>query len=315
VPQPRILLAALLVACGADKSDDSAASDNTGDTPLADVYTLDESTDFPEGIAYDPEGRAFWISSVGHGGVFSVSADGSLTTIHTPEESDWSTLGVLYDAGQVHVCAVRFASTDDAVSELWSFDAATGARTHTVPLAGTPNNCNDLVVDGDSVYLTDRESSRIHHVDLSTDTAEVWFDDPILEPQVIGNNGIVLTNDNALLVGQYAPPRIVRIPVDSREAAHEVPLSGDDIGTVPNGADGIRWWQGDLLIAANERLVRVSTSDNWSSGTATATDLDFGICAVTEAEGRAYGLKGEIVAYVLGLEAELPFEIRALTVP
>jgi hypothetical protein len=40
-----------------------------------------------------------------------------------------------------------------------------------------------------------------------------------------------------------------------------------------------------------------------------------GIAAVTVAEDQVYGLKGEVVPWVLGLEPELPFQILRFELP
>ena len=71
-------------------------------------------------------------------------------------------------------------------SELWRVDPVDGTQT-AFALQDPPANCNDVVSVGDSVYLTDRESDRIHRVDLASGTTEVWLTHPELTPSIIGN--------------------------------------------------------------------------------------------------------------------------------
>lgn len=295
------LLPLLLLAC---------APETTTDEPLLERYTLSDSVGFPEGVAFHATSRAFVMGSLEHGGITRLDADGTETRIVTAD-ADWTTLGTKVGAsGAIHMCAVQFPSTDDARSQLWIVDIDDGL-TSAVDLQGSPNNCNDVVEIEGTVYLTDREAGRIHRVDLATDTAEIWFEDEVLDPELIGLNGIVHIGD-ALLVGKYSPPRLFRIPLADPAAFTEVTLDGDPLGTLPDGFDGIIEHEGDLFIAGNKNLVQLSSTDNWITATATTTQPEVPIAAVTIAEGQIYGLKGEIVPSVLGLPVDLPFELVAL---
>jgi sugar lactone lactonase YvrE len=289
--------------------------DPDGSVTLAATYDLSESVGFPEGIAFHEALRAFVVGSLAHGGITRVDADGTETRLFDPDGEGWSSLGVKLhpDTNEALFCAVNQPSEPEATSELWVVDVETGDQ-RAIALSSPPANCNDVVAVGDDVYLTDRESNRIHRVDLAAGTSEIWLEDDLLTPQLIGNNGIVATDD-ALLVGQYAPARLLRVPLDDPSGIAEITLSGDAIGTVPDGADGIIWFEGDLLIAANRKVARVSSSDGWQTATVTSADAAVPVAALTEAEGQLYGLKGEVPAFVLGTAPQLPFQIVALDAP
>jgi len=284
--------------------------------PLQSRYTLSDEAGFPEGFAYHAGSRSFLAGSLESGRITQIDADGTESVLYTPPEPGWSTLGAKIhpQSGELLICAVRDPSGPDALSELWVIDVQTGQQ-NAIALQGSPSNCNDVVADGDSVYLTDREASRIHRVDLASETSEVWLDHPELSPQIIGNNGIVLTDSGELIVGQYAPARLLRIPLASPNDISEIALSGEPIGTLPDGADGIILQGEDLLIAANRRVLRVVSDDGWSTGEVSASLPPVGIVALTLAEDRLYGLKGEVVSFVLGTPTDLPFEILELEAP
>ncbi len=297
----------LALACTADPIDSAAPE-------LATSYTLSDAVDFPEGLAWHPEQRAFYVSSLGHGGLTRVDLDGGEVRVFQPEGEGWTSLGgKVGEEGSVYFCGVQNPSTEQASAELWIHDPNSEDTTR-VPLQGVAN-CNDLAIDGRQVFLSDRESARMHRVDLDTLQSEIFLEDPLLEPGLIGNNGLVRTTDGALILGQYSPPKLIRIPIEDREALAEIPLDGDEIGSLPDGADGIAWFGEELVIAANKRVAVVGSSDDWQSGTVRARDLEVGIAAVTVAEGQVYGLKGEVVPWVLGLEPELPFQILAVELP
>ena len=279
-------------------------------------YDLPDSVGYPEGLAYHGPTRAFYVGSLEHGALQRIDVDGSVTKVFEPE-AGWTSLGLKLhpDTQDVLVCAVQFPSTEAAVSELWVHTPDTGT-TRRIPLLGAPSNCNDLVALGDDVYLTDREAARVHRVDLATDTASIWFEHPELEPQIIGNNGLVFNqNEDALLLGQFAPARLLHIPLADPDAITEVTLQGDSLGFLPNGADGLAWVENRLILAAHGSIARLETRDGWVTATVHAAATPAAIVAVTEAEGRLYGLNGEVIAFVLGTPADLPFELLELSIP
>ncbi len=285
------------------------ADDPIAPSPLASVYTLPDEVGFPEGFAFDGAERAFLLGSLEHGGITRVDADGATSRLYMPDEDGWMSLGMKLhpDTSELLVCAVRYPNTPTATSALWIIDAQGDQRA--IALTGQPTNCNDVAPHGDHVFLTDREAGRVHRVTLSTNTAEVWLTDAQLDPGIIGNNGIVLTEDDVLIIGQYTPPRLLRVPLAAPDQIAAITLSGDAIGSLPNGADGIAWFGEDLIIAANQNVARLTSTDGWLTATVVTTAAPQPIAAVTVAEGRLFGLKGEVVPFVLGTPVSLPFQI------
>ena len=307
---PIVLAAAAIAGCGDDETDNKTE-------PLPDAFVLSDDTMFPEGTAFDAGQRAFFMGSLGHGAILRVDADASTQRIYEPP-AGWSTLGMKISpqSGELVVCAVFEYGMPNTEAEIWSFDVTSGERTHVVPLnsAFAGANCNDVAFDAaGSVYVTDRENPNLYKVSLTSEAAEVFLTDPLLAPGVIGCNGIEVTADNNLLVGKYSPATLLRIPISDPAALSEVTLGGDAIGSLPNGFDGIVF-DGDVLtVAGNSQVFRITSSDGWASAQVAASMPGVNIAALTVAEGRVYGLKGEIVAYVLNTDPDLPFELRALT--
>ena len=303
-----------LGACSGGEGEGDGSA-RTPAEPLFEQVDLPDEVGFPEGLAFHASTRAFYIGSLEHGALQRVEADGSVSRVFEPE-AGWASLGIKVhpDTGEVLVCAVKAPSTPSATSELWIHDPASGG-TERVPLEGAPSNCNDLVAVGDVVYLTDREAAQIHRVDLATMSSAIWLEHPELEPGLIGNNGLELTESgDALLLGQFAPARILRVALDGSDVV-PIALSGDGFGALPNGADGMAWVNGSLVVAAHGSIVRLESDDGWASAVGFAAPTPVDIVAVTEAEGALYGLNGEIIPYVLGLPADLPFELLALDMP
>lgn len=309
-PVPLLLLALMASACADDET-------TVQPEPLPDVFTISEDAGFPEGTAFAESERAFFFGSLGRGAIIRMDADGSQSDVFEPP-AGWSTLGMKISpqTGELVACAVFHFGLADTEAEIWSFDVASGERTHVVPLkdvfAGA--NCNDVAFDSSgNVYVTDRENPNLYKVSLENESAALFLSDPLLAPDIIGCNGIEVTSDNNLLVGKYAAAALLRIPIDNPSGLTEVVLGGDPTGSLPDGFDGIVFHNDVLTVAGNSQVFRITSSDGWSSAQVTSTAPGVNIAAVTVAEGRIYGLKGEIVAFVLNTDTDLPFELRALT--
>lgn len=311
----RALCTVLLVACagGEPKSSDSAAgADST--VPLAASYTLEGDTLFPEGIAWSDSERAFFVGSLTEGSIVRVDPDGTQTTVFQPDSGMWMTLGMKVDEarGELLVCAVEDYGTESPQSVLQRFAVADGSLLGQAPLAPGAV-CNDVAVAVDGrIWITEREGPRLWTVASGGTAAEVFAEGTLLEPEIIGCNGVVVVDENTVLVGKYAPGRLLRFDPADPGSLEEVALAGDGLGSLPDGADGMVLDGDTLLVAANATWFTVESSDGWATATTTAHEPPAAVAAVTVAEGRRFGLKGEVVPFVLGTEVSLPFEILEL---
>ncbi len=318
-PRPRcrrlLALSLLLGACGKGAGDSSGGDGNGGDgggdgAALLDHYTLSGDTMFPESIAFHAGQRAFFVGSLETGVVTRIEADGTQSALYSPE-AGWMSLGLKVDpsAGDVWVCATYHYGEPDVTSSLWVLDPESGALLHNHDLGAVAPGavCNDLTFSptGD-VYITDREGPNLYRVQ-SNSTVELWLTDPALSPVAIGQNGVAWTPEGDLLVGKYAPPELLRISTGESPTIEAVTVSGDGLGSIPDGPDGFAWQGDTLVIAANAQAFSLSSTDGWVTASSSLVVPEAPIAAVTVAEGRVYGLKGEVVPWVLGQEVELPF--------
>lgn len=315
----RILLStALLVACGGSDKDSSTAGSGTSGTTtpaeLASTYTFDSDDLFPEGIAWSDAERAFFVGSLSRGSIVRVDADGTQTEVHAPASGTWMSLGMKVDEdrGELLVCSIEDYGTGSDQSVFQRFSVADGSLLE--ELALTPGAvCNDVAFAPDgTAWLTEREGPRLWVVPPGGGSVSVLVEDPLLEPDVIGCNGIVQVDDDHILVGKYSPATLLRISLSDPTDIHTVTLSGDGLGSIPDGADGM-FLDGDtLLVAANSQWFTVESTDGWTTATTTAHTPAAAIAAITVAEGTRYGLKGEVVPFVIGLDVSLTFQIIEL---
>jgi sugar lactone lactonase YvrE len=302
----------VLGACaGSDKAGDSSTA---ADIPLGSSYILEGDDLFPEGLAWSDSERAFFTGSLTQGTIVRVDPDGTQTEVFRPDSGTWMSLGMKVDEsrGELLVCSVRDYGSDSAQSVFQRFSVADGSLMEQLEL--TPGAvCNDVAFAEDgTAWLTEREGPRLWQGPAGGGSVDVLVEDPLLEPDFIGCNGIVLPDQNTLLVGKYAAATLLRISRDNPTDIHEVTLSGDSLGTLPDGADGMFLDGNTLLIAGNSQWLTVESTDGWTTATATAHTPASAIAAITVAEGRRFGLKVEVVPFVVGLEVSLPFEILEL---
>jgi sugar lactone lactonase YvrE len=296
---------------------DGGGGDAGGPPALAETFELEGDDLVPESGDFDPESRAFYVSSLVHGTVTRIRADGTQETFAEAPEPGMGTLGVRIDGfrRRLWTCAVNLESL---AGQVWVFDLETGERTLDLDLSAVTAeaSCNDIAFDLQGfAYVTDRENPNVYRIDPATQTAELFVTDPRLTGS-IGMNGIALTEDGrAMIVSVLLPAALYRIDLGEERTVAPVALTGDAFrGTAAlTGADGLRMASGELLVALIDRLARV-VPDNatWASATVRTEEIPDGTSAVVLAEGAVYGIQSDIVDQVLGRPLSLPFTIKRL---
>ncbi|HUS33635.1 MAG TPA: hypothetical protein VMZ53_34265 [Kofleriaceae bacterium] len=316
----RIVLATALVAslaaCAEDANEvsehdgfDDTALDGKADESQASrrvVHTFSDKKLFPEGGAYDSVDRAFYVGSLQHGTVTRVDADGreSLFYAGTGEDKRY-TLGMQVDAQRR---ALWVCTTKDSLGTIWIFDLESGARTASIDLTQVNPEaaCNDVLLDGDTALVSDRENTHIYRIDEQR-RVTVWAHDPLLGGSLVSLNSMVFTPDHkAVLTAVYLQPSLVRVSVANPRDVRRVKLSGDifmDGFNVLNGPDDLMMTSNNqLVVAFGSTLKRITPSDaSWSAATVKSTRTIGGVTALVEAEGKLYGVNGQSVRFALGV--------------
>ena len=203
------------------------------------AFTVTQNDLFPEGLAVDASKRVFYMGSMHHNKIVTVSEAGEVTEF--VEEGLYDLMPV----GGVHVdptdhsvwCATDPGNTNR--SEIVHFDAhGKLLERYTAPGAG-PHDLNDLVLrskseiyvtdtDGNSVYRFDRESRRFAAMKLGR---------PVFYP-----NGITLSDDsNTLYIADILG--VIRVDVRTNEAQDVKPAAHDTLA----GVDGLYWFKSGLV--------------------------------------------------------------------
>ena len=319
LPRTAIIAAALATAAGPGVT---GCGDGDGATPtieLLETYTLTADLLYPESGDYDPVTTSFYVSSISQGRITRVTATGDQETFHE-EAATYGTVGLRIDAAarMIWVCA----NLGDGEHELWGVSLETGARERRVALADAFDDatCNDVAPGPDGgVYVTDSNHANIYRYDPSQDTVAVWATDPAFGAGGLGLNlnGLAFSADGAwLLTANYQTTTLFRVSVADPTDVTAVELDGDlfrGTGPIVTGPDGMRM-DGDVLVVAMiDRWATVTPADDtWAAATVSRYTARDGTSAVALAEGQRYGIRSDIIGFVLERTPALPFEIYRL---
>lgn len=307
------LTAPCLLACG----DDPEAP------PLVEVDDRNFWGQYPinaahtEGGIYDPAGHAFFVGSLGSGGVYRVDAEtGVQSTLFEPAEPGvWWTLGMDLDVvdNRLYVCAMddrrELDEAHDYAGWLWGFDLASGERVVRLALgdAADGGTCTDVAVAEDgTVYVNDRQNPRLYA--YADGALEMIVEDDELAGGLVGQNALVVTPDqSALLSLVYLPSKLVRIDLGDY-SVREVEIDGDfsDLTPALSGADGMALDGEDgVLVMFTSQLNRlVPVTPAWREAVSTTVDVEGGQTDIVETPAGHYMLNGQAVDFALGSDPD-----------
>lgn len=228
---------------------------------------------YPEGVAYDEESNAFFVSSVTTGDIGIVDQNGIYGVFYS-DPGLKSSFGMKVDKqrNRLWVCVgdPNFSENSDSttfrkMARVIGLDLASAEKTADVDLAALlPGRhfVNDLALDDDgNIYITDSFTPAIYKIDTSG-SASIFAKHEKFISTTIGLNGIVWHPDGFLLVSHYANGTILKIPLTSPEAVTEVGLES----TYP-GADGLLLdHRNNLIVVQNSganRVHRLDSRDHW----------------------------------------------------
>lgn len=226
------------------------------------AFTLPERQFVPEGIAYDPQSKSFFVSSVHQRKIVRIAADGKAKDFAASDLN--AVLGMAIDEKRRTLWACSSAvpeMKDDVAGKrgtvgVVGFDIDTGKRQKTIEFEGptTSHLCNDLAVDGEGwLFVSDPAASTLYTLGPSARSFEAFLASGTLAaPQ-----GIALRADGkSFYVADYSRG-IAHVDRATREVEWLVPPANATF----LGVDGLLAYQGDLIAIQNgvrpHRVVRI----------------------------------------------------------
>ncbi|RZJ66308.1 MAG: gluconolaconase [Flavobacterium sp.] len=230
---------------------------------------------YPEGVAFNPANRKFYVSSARLGTIGEVSEDGKYKAIYTsPDLKSSYGIKVHADQKRVFVCLAdanysKFKSpeTDKKMARLIAIDIKSGKKVLDVDLSKlVPGNhfSNDLTFDKTgNAYVTDSFANVVYKV-TPDGKASVFAKSDLFKTQGVGLNGIAWHAKNFLLVANSGKGSVFKIDV-----ANPAMVTKVELPQFLMNADGLLLLDANTLIlvqnGGSNRIHKLQSSDDWKS--------------------------------------------------
>lgn len=239
------------------------------------TFTAEQA--YPEGIAWHPAQKVFFVGSVHKGTIGKVTPQG----VYTPfiqDEKLVASVGLALDAprnllwvavGDLGASTRSSPATAYKLAAVAAYDATTGQRRAYHDLGHLVEGghlANDLTVDAaGNVYITDSFSPVIYRVDAKGN-ASVFAQSDWFKGEGFNLNGIVAHPDGYLLVNKYNSGELFRISLRNGADIQRVSLP-----EAVKGADGMLLRDKTHLLvvqnAGNDQVAELVSTDGWKSAT------------------------------------------------
>jgi hypothetical protein len=217
------------------------------------AFRIADKTFAPEGIAFDPVSKQFFVGSVTHKRIVRISATGKLTPFSKDSDGLHQILGVAVDPKRRTLYAVSTnALTHGKPLEnaVVAFDIGSGKRLASWPVPQA-RQLNDVAVAPDGeLYVSDSASGAIWRIAAGQASQ---FSAP---GTMGGSNGLAITRDGKALYVAHSTG-VARIDTGTGKLDKLIPPARQTIA----GIDGLYLWNGDLIGIQNitnpGRVIRI----------------------------------------------------------
>lgn len=283
--------------------------------PRPDAYILPGDAVFPEGVSFDNQAGAFYVSSTTDGTIFRGELDKPEAEVFLPPGGDGRATAVGLEAADGLLYIAGGGS-----GNMWVYDIATASLVANFTTAASPTFINDVAVTGDGAFFTDSQSPFLYRVFEGEDGWEfetyLDFTGTAFEYVTGFNaNGIVATPDGQyLIIVQSNTGELFRVEVATKEVV-QIDLGG---ATVTAG-DGLVLRGRSLYVVRNSAgviaEVKLSGALNGGSLVGETGDESFAFPTTADiAHGQMLVVNSQFNRRATG-DPELPFTVSSIQVP
>jgi streptogramin lyase len=231
------------------------------------AFALTDSAFLPEGIAFDPQTRRFFLSSIRSGAITAYAADGSGFRAFVPPRRDgqWAMLALAVDSASRTLWATTAAipiygayqAADSGRSAVLAYDLDSGALRRRWDAPAGRHQLGDMTVGPDgTVYVSDADEGAVYRIPRGGAEMERFASGELVSPQ-----GLAVASDGQrLLVADY----VRGIAAIDRESGDVTWLEVAD-STAVSGIDGLVRVGHSLIAVQNgvepKRVVELRMND------------------------------------------------------
>lgn len=228
------------------------------------VFTVPEKGLIAESVAYDPQTKTFYVSSVHKRKIIAINAKGEAKDFATAENGLWAVLGMKVDAKRrvLWACtaavnqAANIKAEDKGKSGILKFDLTTGKllKTYLIPDTKSEHWLGDLLIDSNGdVFATDSAKPAIYVLWRGTDEIKTFLE----HESFVNLQGLDFSSDEKLLfVADYAKG-IHLVDMTTKSVRLIDPISSITV----LGIDGLYFYKGSLIATQNganpQRVIRL----------------------------------------------------------
>jgi hypothetical protein len=231
------------------------------------AYTLRERDLAPEGIAYDPADKSFYVSSISKHKIVRLAPDGSATDFKSSgQDGLGETLGMKVDAKRRYLWVTSDSFAGDPKGSrfaLYQYDLNTGAlRFKHAAANGAEGFLNDIALNSrGEAFTTNTSTGEVFCASPDRDGLELF-----LPRDSVGQaNGIALSpDDKVLFVAGWIG--VARVDI----ATKQFKLLSKPLNISDAGLDGLYFYKGALIGIQNpdlhpSRVVRFVLNPQWDT--------------------------------------------------
>lgn len=243
------------------------------------AFTIQDKEFIPEGIAYDPVTKRFFVSSIHKAKIVAIDSAGKLTDFSSPADGLWSVSGMQVDAKKriLWACTTAFPQMKGYTplmkgkSGIVKYDLNTGKIIKKYVLDGGEHALGDIILDAKgNVYSTDSIAGTIYHIDKKADVLVPFIQSDLL----VSPQGLTLTNnDRTMYVADYAKG-LFKVDMATKEVV-QLKIEGD---VTLLGMDGLYSRRGALYGIQNginpQRVIAIGLDGNQTVRSAKALEAN-----------------------------------------
>jgi len=239
------------------------------------AFEIDDRKLVPEGIAYDPPSRTFFIGSIAQRKVLRVSENGTVSEFAGAQAKLDAVLGVAVDAPRRLLYVVSTTALEAVTPQserrntVVAFDVDSRKLVQRYEVAGAGMLNDVAVAPGGRVFATDSAAGAVYEIAVKGPGPSRQ----LLAPgQVGGTNGIAASADASRLLVAHAMG-LAAIDIASGKLTRIANATRENVAAI----DGLYSWQGQLIGVQNHtnpgRVILITLSSDGSSITRVQTLL------------------------------------------